>query len=79
MIDLDAIKARYEAATKGPWYTVGQRVTHADIPALVAEVERLRGSLEAILDEATSDLNPDIIITECQSALREEEAGNART
>ena len=79
MIDLDAIKARYEAAMKGPWYTVGPRIAQKDIPALVAEVERLRGSLEAILDEAISDLNRDIIITECQSALREEEAGDAGT
>ena len=38
---------------------------------LRAKVKWLRASLEAILDEATSDLNRDIIITECQSALAE--------
>jgi len=45
------------------------KYSRADVPALVAEVERLRASLEEILDEATSDLDRDIIITECQSAL----------
>ncbi len=39
------------------------------IEELEAEVGRLRTSLEEILDEATSDLDRDIIITECQSAL----------
>lgn len=43
--------------------------SRVDIPALVAEVERLRASLEEILDEVTSDFDQDIIITECQSAL----------
>jgi len=33
------------------------------------EIERLRAGLEAVLDEATSDLNRDIIITECRSTL----------
>lgn len=40
------------------------------IEKLEAEAERLRSSLEAVLDEATSDLNRDIIITECQSVLK---------
>ena len=39
------------------------------IEELEAGVKRLRGSLEAVLDEATSDLDRDIIITECQTAL----------
>ena len=39
---------------------------------LEAEIERLRTSLKGILDEAASDLDRDIIITECQSALGEE-------
>jgi len=36
---------------------------------LEVQVERLHTSMEEILDEATSDLDRDIIITECQSAL----------
>ena len=94
MIDLDAIKARCEAASPRPWIAsniagiaigVMHEVTdadarftqcaRADIPALVAEVEHLRGSLAAVLDEATSDLDRDIIITECQSALASHEEG----
>lgn len=38
------------------------------------EVERLRAALGAVLEEAESDLNRDIIITECQSALALREA-----
>jgi len=45
------------------------KYSRTDVPALVAEVKQLRASLEEILDEATSDFNRDIIITECQSAL----------
>lgn len=80
MLDLDAIKARCEAATPGPWewHSNGLRsgdfdciwgtvdntgetyvgvheddsvfIAHAidDIPALVAEVERLRGEVERL-------------------------------
>lgn len=42
------------------------------IEELEAKVERLRTSLREVLDEATSDHNRDIIITECQSALAKE-------
>lgn len=73
-IDLDAIKARAEAATAGPWqmwdgcvYTDGVHCLHdlirdneaasspdlwfitrsrTDVPALIAEVERLRAQVE---------------------------------
>lgn len=79
-LDLDAIKARAEAATKGPWkftpkilgiknttvmaggeqvgyFSVGQAqphdaefISHArqDIPALLAEVERLQAIVERV-------------------------------
>jgi len=40
---------------------------------LEAEIERLRASLEVVLEEATSDLDRDIIVTECESALRRNE------
>ena len=81
MLDLDAIKARADAATEGPWGVEGRAhpgpdehlviypveqggtlafvqpswddaefIAHArtDIPALIAEVERLRGRIEAL-------------------------------
>ena len=76
MLNLGAIKARCRAVTtKGPGYSDSDGDTEflicarADVPALVVEIERLREKLEWILDEATSDFNRDIIITECQSAL----------
>jgi len=49
----------------------GEFIAHAreDVPVLVAEIERLWASLEAILEEAETDCDQDIIITECQSAL----------
>ena len=56
-LDLEAIKARATAATEGPWEwddpTIGQFLAHAreDIPALLAEVERLRGQLDNPRDE----------------------------
>lgn len=44
ILDLDAIRARYDAATEGSW----KLIARADIPALVAEVERLRAALDRI-------------------------------
>jgi hypothetical protein len=88
VIDLDAIKARAEVATPGPWeedgseiYVVGSRawvaeschlaeygvtahgdldaefIAHArtDVPALVAEVERLRADLAGVGRMARED------------------------
>lgn len=79
-IDLEAIKARTDAATAGPWRQTDEHgvidagafpaivadcgfaenaadaafIAHAraDVPALVAEVERLRVALEEIRDRA---------------------------
>ena len=73
-LDLDAIEARFEALSehmgKFSWTLKGSDYglfnvydrARADVPALVAEVRRLRASLEAV-EETISD-----IITECQSA-----------
>ena len=69
-LDLEAIRARCEALD-GRVDKIVQMlegiVTERDMAW--TEVERLRASLEAVLEEATSDLDRDIIITECQSAL----------
>lgn len=63
-LDLDAIRARAEAATEGPWFAwdraVGWNIVitrpedaafiaaaRTDVPALLAEVERLREALAA--------------------------------
>lgn len=59
------------------WYIVTVEscdvcLANTNVPALRAEIKQLRASLEAVLDEATSDFNRDIIITECQSALEPE-------
>ena len=69
--------AEAEWPTTKEWYIVtveSCEICHASInvPALLAEIEQLRAGLEAVLDEATSDFNRDIIITECQSALEPE-------
>lgn len=70
-LDLDAIKARYEAATEGPWDRCNTSVdasgpgriaahvdqpdaefiayARTDVPALVAEVERLRSRINGLL------------------------------
>jgi len=48
-LDLDAIRARVDAATEGPWEASHEFAAHArtDIPALLAEVERLRAERDA--------------------------------
>jgi len=58
-IDLDAIKARLDAATSGPWWTDDTAemdavlIAHApgDLAALVAEVERLRERIADFEDD----------------------------
>jgi hypothetical protein len=45
-VDLEAVRCRYANAL-WEWGTVNQRSALADIPALIAEVERLRGLLGA--------------------------------
>lgn len=45
--DLKAIEARYNAATEGPWPDPALCArSRQDIPALIAEVRRLRERLE---------------------------------
>lgn len=57
-LDLAAVRARAEAATAGPWTwdradRHAEFVTHAltDVPALLAEIERLRAEVENPHDE----------------------------
>jgi len=50
-LDLDAIQARADAATGGPWKSLPEFIAHArtDIPALIAEVKALRGKVAAVV------------------------------
>ena len=53
-LDLDAIEARANAATPGPW--IVSQAARTDVPALVAEIRRLRSEVaslkERLVDES---------------------------
>lgn len=53
MIDLDAIRMRYQA-TLGDWRIERLNASWNDIPALIAEVERLRAEVRRL--QAAADL-----------------------
>lgn len=52
--ELDAIEARANAATPGPWYDFSIANSRADIPALIAEVRRLKAEAAKTVLEGLS-------------------------
>jgi len=72
LIDLDAIEAMANAATKWPWVTSPMRnmdfVAHAreDIPALVAEVRKLKVQLDAAIEACCADHPKEIAAAEAE-------------
>ena len=74
MIDIEKIEEVWRRYLEGWSDEVDQHNLSAwtgqTLEALFQEIRALRASLEAVLEEAISDLDRDIIITECQSVLR---------
>lgn len=73
---LDAIRARVEAATPGPWQVIATAgfiaSAREDVSALLAEVERLRAELDTVGEAlAATSIKCDYAFSRGVAAMRE--------